>query len=195
MPPKFDSNNSRFDNYLDNIIPTVWNKVYNLIFLKNIFKDLPDEYINMAEDVFLSVIIAYNTKFYQEHNYCMTNYFVGNGMSTKLSSLKDNEKFLNSIVKICDLLKAFFISKEPNNADKYVDIVRKKLIANYIDTCEKRTISDSINESLALLFKYFSNTELLELYPIFLVSPSNIKNIIKLFGRKRILLEVLKFKK
>ena len=193
--PRLIKNKSRFDSYITNMLPpTIWNKAYKTEFLKNIFEKMPDMYINMAEDVIISTIVAYHTNTYSVIKKPFVIYNVGSGISTKMQTFENNKHFYDSILLVENTLKTYFENKLPN----YLQIcenIKIHYLRDLIYNINYRTKKEDVISSLLFLINSLTQKELEKLYSSLFLCSNSIENVIKCFGRKRLLLEILKYKK
>lgn len=66
----------------ENIVFTVWNKIYKRTLCLEAVKHLPNEYVNMSEDVMISFLLQFHAKSYSSIPDKIYDYSFGNGMST-----------------------------------------------------------------------------------------------------------------
>lgn len=195
--PRYKKESNRFLSVLksDKFIPTVWNKLYKTNLVKEVFNLLQNEYINFAEDVLLTLAIAYKTKKYKIIKKPLVFYNTGTGISTTINTLEKNSKSITYIKKMLIILKEFLIINNEKNIEEYYQLVLERVLTNYIFDCRKRTKKDDIYKSIILLIKSFDDHELKKLYPKIFINDNNISNVISYYGKKRLLKNIFKIKK
>ena len=97
---------------------TMWNKVYDAKLIKKAFIDIEKAYINYAEDIYESIIIAFYTEKFLNLEKVIINYQVGSGTSTTYKNYDQTIESLQSIQKVIRLVENF-IQKKKKNVNTY----------------------------------------------------------------------------
>jgi len=118
--PFFEGNDRFLDFFANKNNPahTMWNKVYDAKLLKKAFAAMKRAYIDNAEDLYESIVIAFYAKSEFKIHEIITNYAIGTGVST---SYKDYDKTINclrSAKKTFELIQ-IFLDKVNKNMNTY----------------------------------------------------------------------------
>jgi len=140
---------------------TLWNKVYNAIFLKKTVESLERTYINIAEDMYTSIVISYYAKKIYIINKIIINYSVGTGISTTYKDYNQTLNFLNSVKKSIMHIQKFLEKTEQNiNLDNLNYRFLSNTINWYINT--QKNIEDK--EKLFLQLPDFFDIKIIMKY-------------------------------
>jgi len=107
----------RFSAYFErDIYPayTMWNKVYNSELIKKAFSYIEREYINNAEDIYESIVIAYFCKKTIISKIKIINYTIGSGVSTIYKDYNKTIEYLNSLKVVLREINLFLIKNNIN---------------------------------------------------------------------------------
>ena len=101
----------------------VWNKLYKSSIIKKAFSNIPEGYMNIAEDWYQSICIAVYTNIFVQKDLQVYNYNTEAGITTQKYTIQNNIKNFKSIKCVLSCLKEFL-----NN--HVTEDVRIKLLNN-----------------------------------------------------------------
>ena len=105
--PSFLENDRFFIYFKENHPHTMWNKVYCIQLLKKAFSMMERVYLNLSEDLYESIVIAYYAKKVFIIKEIITNYLIGVGISTAYKNYDKTIEFLNSFRIANNLIENF----------------------------------------------------------------------------------------
>ena len=91
------------------------NKLYKASLLQNAFNDVPEAYMNVAEDWYMSICAAFFAKKLIQKDILVYRYNTGRGITSKKYSFENNRKNFLSIKKVIECIELFL---KKNNVDK-----------------------------------------------------------------------------
>jgi len=145
---------------------TIWNKLYETEFLKKSFAKMKKIYINMADDIYESICIAYYTEKYIQSRICIVKYTVGTGVSTMKHSLEDNRRNCKSISTVLHAINLFCQENDVLDYTAIMDATQKHLISFMLQRIRFHTFPDDACASYMLLIKVFSEENLLPFFRV-----------------------------
>ena len=157
-PETIMENSSWLENFAKENMPKtlIWNKIYNAEVLKKSFENIPTAYLNVAEDWYMNICIAKNTKKYIQSKIIAYYYNDAEGITNIKYSFEKNEKNIKSISKVLEFTKEV-LSKIENKtlAERIINNFELKLYDWSRVKIQYQTITEDINKSYLLLPKYF----------------------------------------
>jgi glycosyltransferase involved in cell wall biosynthesis len=107
-------------------MPTMWNKVYNSELIKKAFTSIERVYINMAEDLYESIVISYYAKNIYIINKTIINYSIGTGTSTTYKNYIETLDFLFFVKRSITHIKRFI---EKTNQEVNLDNINYRFLS------------------------------------------------------------------
>ena len=126
--------NNRFLAFFEKeekILNAVWNKVYDSNMLKRAFSCMERLFINNAQDLYESIVIAYYAKKTKQIEKYFVNYLTGRGTSTTHKNYFQAIEFLHSFKTTSRCIKNFLILQNQNIS---LDNLNYRYMAFTIDT-------------------------------------------------------------
>jgi glycosyltransferase involved in cell wall biosynthesis len=160
----FYSGDNRFLAYFDKEVPLVncvWNKVYDTTLLKKAFSNMKRVFINNAQDLYESIIIAYYAKKTMNINKTFYNYLIGRGISTTYKDYNQTITYMQSIKTINTCLKEYFSLL---NLDIPLDNLNYKYMEKTIDGYIINQKTDKDMKALFLTLSDYFNSNIILLY-------------------------------
>jgi glycosyltransferase involved in cell wall biosynthesis len=133
---------------------TVWNKVYNAQILQTAFDDMENLYLNQAEDVYESIVIAYYAKHIMRMDCLITNYRTEIGISMTRKNIEETRECFMFVGKTLDCINNFLVKKGLKISCEELKLRFIEQIIEYYISCQEYA-NDRINLFNSLL-EYFS---------------------------------------
>ncbi len=157
-PLTINENTSWLENFAEENMPKtlIWDKLYKADVIKKAFENVPVAYMNVAEDWYMNICIAINTKKYIQSKITAYYYNDAEGITNINYSFEKNEKNIKSINKVLDFTKEVLSSIEDKAlAERIINNFELKLYDWIRVKIKYQTRTEDINKSYLLLPKYF----------------------------------------
>lgn len=137
-------------------VVTVWNKLYKTKLVKSVCEGMSDAYINLSEDTCLSVSLAVLTKRFIQRDIPVTNYMLGDGVSTRPHTLADNRRNLGSVRdSLCVMGRFLEKHADPGMADALLRASERRLLRWILGRIRGWTAEGDIPGAYLLLPEFF----------------------------------------
>jgi glycosyltransferase involved in cell wall biosynthesis len=140
---------------------TMWNKVYDNNLLKKSFAIMEREFINNAEDVYESIVIAFFSKKTMNIKNVIINYTIGTGISTTYKDYNKTIEYLNSLKKTLNLIDIFL---KNNNQFINMDNLYHGCLSYAINDFNAQKNIEDKKKLYFMLFNYFDTRIVLEYF-------------------------------
>ena len=138
---KYNSSKPFIDNgKLSKYVVYVWTKLYRTDFIKRVFANLKDDYINLAEDVFTNYYILCSL-----HSYIVIDNTNTYNYYLIYDSVSHNNDFIKKGLESLRMVKNKLLSNEVNNTSKRVNKYMRNVISRGIKDCSRIEITRLFN--------------------------------------------------